>query len=241
MINIAVIIPGELDQAELDRRIAHINKFVSSATKVKGFLFKGDPRGIKNGGDVSLLANETMKLTIDAEKQGFDGVVIHGICDFGIEAARGAVDIPVVGLGSATFHLACQLADRFGVVTKSEATIPEFSRRIQLMGCFDRITSMRPLNIPELELRKQSKKLRDRFIEIARYQIETEGAELIIAGYSAILSALEEGEREKMEKELDVPVLDGVPIAIKTAEMLIELKLFHSHKTYPKSEHPFTR
>jgi Asp/Glu/hydantoin racemase len=38
-----------------------------------------------------------------------------------------------------------------------------------------------------------------------------------------------------MEKELDVPVLDGVSIAIKTAEMLIELKLFHSHKTYPKS------
>jgi allantoin racemase len=237
MLKIAVIIPGELDRKEFNKRIEHINKFVSSATKVKGFLFKGDIRGIKTGADVSLLANETMKLTINAEKQGFDAVVIHGICDFGIEAARGAVDIPVVGLGSATFHLACQLADRFGVVTKSEATIPEFSRRIQLMGCFNRITSMRALNIPELELKEQSKKLRDRFIEIARYQIKTENAQLIIAGYSAIFSALEEEEREKIEKTLGVPVLDGVSIAMKTAEMLIELKLCHSHKAYPKSEH----
>jgi allantoin racemase len=236
MSNIAVIIPGELDQEELGRRITHINKFVSSSTKVEGFLFEGNTREIKSGGDVSLLANETMKLTIDAEKQGFDAVVIHGICDFGIEAARGAVDIPVVGLGSATFHLACQLADRFGVVTKSEATIPEFSRRIQLMGCFDHITSMRALNIPELELKKQAKRLRDRFTEISRYQIEAENAQLIIAGYSAILSALEEGEREKIERELGVPVLDGVPIAMKTAEMLIELKLCQSHKAYPKSK-----
>lgn len=236
MIKIAVIIPGELDRSEFDRRIEHIKRFVSSGTSVEGFLFKGDPRGIKTGSDVSLLANETMKLTIDAERQGFDAIVIHGICDFGIEAARGAVDIPVVGLGSATFHLACQLADRFAVVTKSEATIPEFSRRIQLMGCFDRITSMRALNIPELQLKKQSKKLRGRFIEIAQYQIKTENAQLIVAGYSAILSAFEEGERERMEEELGVPVLDGVPVAIKTAEMLVALNLCHSHKAYPKSD-----
>jgi allantoin racemase len=236
MMEIAVIIPGELNRNEFDRRIEHINRFVSSGTNVEGFLFKGDIRGIKTGADVSLLANETMKLAIAAERQGFDAIVIHGICDFGIEAARGAVDIPVVGLGSATFHLACQLADQFGVVTKSEATIPEFSRRIQLMGCFDRITSMRALNIPELELKKQSKKLRDRFIEIAQYQIKTENAQLIVAGYSAILSAFEEVEREKIEKELGVPVLDGVPVAIKTAEMLVGLKLRHSHKAYPKRE-----
>jgi len=231
---LAVVIPGILPPEDLAKKVAHMQKFVSSKTEIKAFLFSGLTRSIKVGGDVSLLAGETKTIAIEVEKQGFDALVIHGICDFGIEAARGAVSIPVVGLGSATFHLASQLADRFGVVTKSDATIPEFSRRIKLMGCFERITSMRPLNIPETDLLLESNKMAEKFIGIARYQIEREGAQLIIAGYSAILGVLPSGSKENFEKELGVPVIDGVPVALKTAEMMVDLKITQSRLAYPQ-------
>ncbi|MCK5539572.1 MAG: hypothetical protein KAI69_01480 [Deltaproteobacteria bacterium] len=233
MKRLAVIIPGILTPKELVKKVDHMMRFVSPGTEVKAFLFSGHTRSIKVGGDVSLLAGETKAIAIEVEKQGFDALVIHGICDFGIEAARGAVDIPVIGLGSATFHLASQLADRFGVVTKSDATIPEFSRRIKLMGCFERITSLRPLNIPETDLWLRSEEITEKFIEIARYQIEHEGAQLIVAGYSAILGILPPGSKERFEQELKVPVIDGVPVALKTAEMMIDLKITQSHLTYP--------
>lgn len=234
MQRLAVIIPGELDQRDIDLRVRHMRRYVSPQEKVVPFSFKGEVRGIKTGADVSLLAAETMDLAIQAESEGCDAVIIHGICDFGIEAARAAVDIPVVGLGSAVFHLACQLGDRIGVVSKSDATIPEFTRRIWLMGCADRMTSMRPLNIDEQVLADRNRELRKRFIEIATYQIEHEMANVIIAGYSAIFGVLPEGSREEIEEILGVPVLDGVPVAIKTAKMLVDLNLMQSRKAYPK-------
>lgn len=240
MKRLAVIIPGELDTKGVELRVRHMEAFISSPWEVVPFTFKGEVRGIKTGGDVSLLAMETMKLTIRAETEGCDAVMIHGICDFGIEAARGAVDIPVVGLGSAVFHLACQLGERIGVVSKSDATIPEFTRRIQLMGCADRMTSMRPLNIDEQVLADRNRELKRRFTEIAKYQIEQEGAQVIVAGYSAIFAVLPEGSRDEIEDILGVPVLDGVSVAIKTAQMLVELGLMQSRKAYPKSYRRFT-
>ncbi len=231
---LAVVIPGDLDAEGLRQRVRHMERFVSPPWKIVPMTFKGRVRGIKAGGDVSLLASETLTLALKAESDGCAAVVIHGICDFGIEAARGAVDIPVVGLGSAVFHLACQLGDRIGVVSKSDATIPEFTRRIQLMGCADRMTSMRPLNIDEGILSNKRRHLKERFLEIARFQVEQEGAQVIVAGYSAIFAVLPEGAREEMEERLGIPVLDGVPVALRTAQTLVDLGLAQSRKAYPK-------
>ena len=236
MKRLAVLIPGILTEEYLAARVNHLKKFVSADTEIKPLVFTGATRDIKVGGDVSLLAPETREIAMEVEKQGYDALVIHGICDFGIEAARGAVNIPVVGLGSAVFHLASQLADRFGVVTKSDATIPEFSRRIQLMGCFDRITSMRPLNVKETDLLDRRDEVEKKFIGIARHQVEEEGAQLIVAGYSAILGILSDGAREELETRLGVPVVDGVPVALKTAEMLVDLKMTHSRRAYPMTD-----
>ncbi len=218
----------------MDTRVRHMRRFILPPDKIIPLTFRGKTKGIKTGGDVSLLAQETMELAIQAEREGCDAVVIHGICDFGLEAARGAVDIPVVGLGSSVLHLACQLGDRYGVVSKSDTTIPEFTRRIRLTGCGERMTSIRPLNIPELALIDRKQELKKRFLEIAQYQVEVEGAHVIVAGYSAIFGVLPEGSREEMEKILGVPVLDGVPIALKTAKILIDLSLQQSRKAYPK-------
>ena len=234
MSTIGVIIPGKLSKAALDARVFHLKHFITPPDDIIPFTFQGEIRGIKTGADVSLLAPETVKLAIRAERDGCAAVIIHGICDFGIEAARGAVDIPVVGLGSSVIHLACQLGDRYGVVSKSDATIPEFTRRIQLMGCADRMTSMRPLNIPESALIDRTRELKKRFLEIAKHQIDQEGAHVIVAGYSAIFGVLPEGSREEMEDTLGVPVLDGVAVACKTAKMWIDLSLRQSRKAYPK-------
>ena len=89
---------------------------------------------------------------------------------------------------------------------------------------------MRPLNIAEQALADKGWELKRRFLEVARFQVETERAHVIVAGYSAIFAVLPEGTREEMESLLGVPVLDGVPVAIKTAQMLVELKLMQNRK-----------
>jgi len=97
------------------------------------------------------------------------------------------------------------------------------------------MTSMRPLNIPILQMVERKDEVEKKFVEIAKYQINEEGAQLIIAGTGSIFPALGSGSRERIEQKLGVPVLEGSGIAIKTLEMLVNLKLTHSKKTYPSS------
>ena len=92
---------------------------------------------------------------------------------------------------------------------------------------------MRPLNIPVLEMAARKDELEKKFLEIARYQINEEGAELIVAGCGSMFPVLGHESRERIEKELGVPLLEPAGIAIKTLEMLVTLKLTHSKKTYP--------
>ena len=101
------------------------------------------------------------------------------------------------------------------------------------MGCYDRMTSIRPLNIMTLQMVAQKKQLENKFLKIAQYQINEEGAQLIVAGSGYILPALGLGSRERIEQELGVPVLESSGIGVKTLEMLVKLRLTHSKKTYP--------
>ena len=66
-----------------------------------------------------------------AEENGYDAVVVRNAFDPGIEAARLAVRIPVVGICRATLHVAASLAVRIGVTVPFDGYLP-WTRR--LMG-----------------------------------------------------------------------------------------------------------
>jgi allantoin racemase len=153
--------------------------------------------------------------------------------DMNIESARAAVNIPVVGLASATYHVASQLADRFGIISTNEKTVPAHKRNIKAMGFPDHIVSIRALDIPILESIDRKEEMEDKFLEIARDQINKEGADLIISGSGSIFPALGAGSRERIEKKLGVPVLEGSGVALKTLELMVNLKLTQSKKAYP--------
>src|SRR5438105_4753589 len=60
-------------------------------------------------------AAQAIRNTIEAERQGFDAVVIGHFQEPGLLESRVAVDIPVVGLGEATMLHACTLGRTFGL------------------------------------------------------------------------------------------------------------------------------
>lgn len=156
--------------------------------------------------------------------------------DLGIEAARAAVKIPVVGLGSATYHVAAELADRFAIICTNEKTVPEHMRRLRLMGFNDNIISIKSVNIPILESIERREELESKFFEIAKTQINVEGAQLIIAGTGSIFAALGPGSRQKMGEQLGVPVIEGSGIALNTLEMFVKLELVQSKRAFPSPD-----
>lgn len=56
-----------------------------------------------------------------------------------------------------------------------------------------------------------------------------EGAEVLVLGCTAL-----SGMAERLNEELDIPVLENEGTALKVAEMLVDLKVTHSKLTYPK-------
>ena len=153
---------------------------------------------------------------------------------------RGAVKIPVVGAGIATYHLVYQLARNFAVVSINEQLNPAFIRAMKATGCYDRMTSMRairkPLKDPMEKLPYTREELEKEIVRIASKQIKNEEAQLIVLGCAIFSLFLKPGARERLGKKLGVIVVDPQEIAIKTAEMLVNLKLTHSKMEYPQME-----
>ena len=63
--------------------------------------------------DSDLVATSHVKEAIQAEKEGFDAVIVGCLLEPGIAACKEAVSIPVVGDCGASLHLASLGAPRF--------------------------------------------------------------------------------------------------------------------------------
>ena len=65
-----------------------------------------------------------LALVREAEQRGYQAVIIACFSDPGLDAAREATDLPVVGIQDAAMHLAAQLGYQFSVLTTMKHRTP---------------------------------------------------------------------------------------------------------------------
>src|SRR5215468_11596525 len=82
-------------------------------------------------------AAQTIRNALEAERAGYDAVVIGHFQEPGLLEIRGAVDIPVIGLGEASMLAALSMGGRLGLVTIDPAFIAWHERQVR-MHCLDR-------------------------------------------------------------------------------------------------------
>ena len=166
---------------------------------------------------------------IEAEKEGYDAVTVSCFFDPGIQAARNILKIPVVGPGESSMHLASQMGSKFGVVT---IDIPN---AIKLIQSEIKQYSMQDFAIPN-PVRRFSVPLYDLFVtwmnepklcipEITdkAEELVKEGAEVILNGCTASAPLATLANLVKVGNR-DIPILDSLAVAIKTAELMVELQ-----------------
>ena len=83
-------------------------------------------------------AQVAIHAAIEAERAGYDAFVVGHFQEPGLTECRGAVDIPVVGLGEATMLFACSIGRRFGLVTINPTFIPWHEAQIARHGLTQR-------------------------------------------------------------------------------------------------------
>ena len=170
-------------------------------------------------------AAQTIRHALEAERAGYDAFVIGHFQEPGLLEIRGALDIPVVGLGEATMLAALSMGRRLGLVTIDPCFIDWHERQVRAHGHEQRVAGVRAIraDLPGFMRAFTDEasyaKVRAEFVEQVRPLVAA-GAEVIIpaGGLPMLLFA-----RECPLMVDGALVLNGIAVVAKAAEMALAL------------------
>jgi Asp/Glu/hydantoin racemase len=171
-------------------------------------------------------AREMICNAIRAEREGYDAMIVGHFQDSGLYEARAAVDIPIIALGEASMLYACQLGQRIGIVTINPRFIPGFHHQIGKYGLHERVTGVHSMTFEPGELLEaynddaKAEDMRIKFEGQAQPLID-QGVDVLITGGGIPMLLFSKFHNHNIN---GAPVINGIPIVVKMAEMAVELK-----------------
>jgi allantoin racemase len=170
-------------------------------------------------------AAQTIRNALEAERAGYDAFIIGHFQEPGLLEIRGAVDVPVIGLGEATFLAALSMGRKLGLVTIDPIFIDWHERQVTAYGLGQRVTGVRAIQVDlpgfmsAFTDEAAYLKVRANFVDQVRPLVAS-GAEVIIpaGGLPMLLFA-----RERPFLIDGALVLNGIAVVAKAAEMALSL------------------
>lgn len=171
-------------------------------------------------------ATQVIRLALEAERAGYDAFVVGHFQEPGLLEIRTAVDIPVIGLGEATLLAGLTMGRKIGLVTIDPLFIDWHERQVRAHAIEARIAGIHALQMNLQRFMKAFSEdttyaeVRAEFVDQVRPLVAA-GAEVIVpaGGLPMLLFS-----RETPFLIDGAPVLNGIVIAAKAAEMALELK-----------------
>jgi Asp/Glu/hydantoin racemase len=160
---------------------------------------------------------------LKADKAGFDAFAMCTLPNPFIREIRSMVNMPVVGYGEASFHMACMLGHRFGLFVFIERMVPLYQEQIGLYGLASRCAGVRPVGFSFHDVLKawnDPGQLIERFEKSADEMIAL-GADVIVPGEMPLNILLASNGITHVK---GVPILDGMAVTLKMTESLVDLK-----------------
>lgn len=171
-------------------------------------------------------AREVICHAVQAEREGYDAFVVGHFQDAGLYEARSVVDIPVVGLGESSMLYSCQLGQQVGIVTINPRYISWFHHQIGKYGLRERVTGVHAMTFQPGQILSAFGS-EDRLNEVAGLFEEqakplvAQGVDVLIPGGGIPMLLFSQIQQHTVE---GAPVINGIPIVVKMAEMAVKLK-----------------
>lgn len=201
---------------------------------------------IENYIDDALVTPGTLIKALEAEKNGYDGIIINCMCDPGLHAVREAVSIPVTGTAEPAMHMAAILGHKFGFIDVLETSRTMVGDQVARYGLETRFGVFRAVNVPVLEIEKDKSGTIDKLVGAALLAVTENHVDVIVLGCGAFLgcdTAIRGAFFERFRDVLTdkgrergvspVPVIDPLPLAINTMIAIVRSGLCHSKLAYP--------
>ena len=183
-------------------------------TQILATNSKNGPASIQGYLDVAvcvpgLLAEVSQHTDVDA-------IIVACFDDTGVDAVRCLVDVPVIGIGEAAYHMASIVSNKFSVITTLSRSVPGLENNLLRYGLDAKCSKVRATNIPVLKLEDGDQATTDKIRNEIRSAIEEDMAEAIVLGCAGMADLM-----EQLSQEFGLPVIDGVASAVTLAEGLV--------------------
>lgn len=213
--------------------ISDILKVARPDNRVDHVFIDYGPASLEDDFEDALAVPDVCAKAMQAEQDGIQAVVINCMGDPGMVATRHLVGIPVVGAYEASAHIAATMGRTFSVVTVTEAGCASFRDKALLYGLGSKLSSVRSVDIPVLELEQDRERMVRRLVEESIKAVKQDGADCVIFGCTGMAGVARTVQAGLAEAGCEVPVIDPAPVALKVAELMVDLQLLHSRKAYP--------
>ncbi len=224
---IRVVVPVSTDEWNAPVRNL-LEDYKDANTQIDIVNIEDGPEAIECCYDEVFAATFFVREAERAEQEGYTGVIDYCFDDPGLRAAKERLDIPVVGLSEASFHIASLLGSKFSVISAGppDCTFTDIKDLVRLYGFSDKCASVRSVAIPILELQTGTDAQAKKLLEEAKKAVEQDGADVIVLGCGSILVLTEE------ISALGVPVVVPGIAALKLCEDLIDMRLAQSKQCF---------
>lgn len=187
------------------------------------------PRAIESASDEAMCAPGVLARVLEAEAQGIDAVVVDCFADPGVEAARERVQIPVIGPGEASLHLAASVGHRLAIVTVLDSVRPLIDRLVWRAGLGHRLAPVRVVDMPVRHLGDDPAALLARLADAAEQAVRADHADVVVLGCTGFLGVSAALQRALAERGCPVPVINPLRSATMLAATQVRLGLQRGH------------
>jgi allantoin racemase len=207
-------------------------RYANPGTEIVTVCSRIGPLSIESAYEETLAGQGVLERIIEGNKKKFDAIIIACFDDPHLSAARQISEVPVYGIAESAIYMASSLGYKFSIISLLERMLPAVEELVNKIGLNSRCASIKMVEIAALNTKNDQNSTIKALMESARMAIKEDGAEVIILGCAGLTSL-----DKPMEKELGIPVLDGVVCAVKTAEAIFGYGLKMSKiKAFKKPE-----
>ncbi|WP_371999919.1 aspartate/glutamate racemase family protein (plasmid) [Tistrella mobilis] len=191
----------------------------SAEAEVVALTAPGLPAWLISAHDWTLADLAVLATGQDAARQGYAAVCVADPGDYGANALRSVLDVPVVGAGRSALLYALTLGACFGVLAPTGG-YARAKKLVQEYGLAAQCTGVR--QIGEEGDREAA------VLAAARAAITEDGAEVLV-----LWQPLAAAETARLAAALPVPLIEPASLSLRLAEAFLGLGLAQSRRTWP--------
>ena len=216
---IKVINPNMTDSMTESIGIA-ARKYANPDTEIVAVSAKSGVSSIECYVDEFLSVPAVLEEIAKGDLEGCDAYVIACFSDPGLQAAREVTDKPVLGICESAIMAAKVLAPSFSIVSVLDRGVKLTADIVESYGAASFCKSIRSSGLGVLDFGRDPERGMRALEEQCKLAVKEDKAECVLLGCAGFVDFV-----EKLNKELGVPVLDGVSPAVKFAEAMVGMKL----------------